>query len=76
MRCRHRVSKLLLLHGRVYPEPTSWTQRHRQWLARQRFEEAATELALLDCLAAVDGLVARKAALDERLSQLALDPQW
>ena len=24
MRCRHRVSKLLLLHGRVYPEATTW----------------------------------------------------
>ena len=71
MRCRHRVSKLLLLHGLVYPEPTSWNSRHRQWLARQRFELPAAELAYLDTLAAVDGLVARKAALDERLSRLA-----
>jgi transposase len=76
MRCRHRVSKLLLLHGRVYPEATSWNARHRQWLARQQFDEAATELAFLDTLAAVDGLVARKTALDERLSRLALDGQW
>jgi transposase len=76
MRCRHRVSKLLLLHGRVYAEPTSWTQRHRQWLAGQRFDEPATELAYLDALAAVDGLVARKAALDERLSRLALEGEW
>ena len=76
MRCRHRVSKLLLLHGRVYPETSSWTQRHRQWLARQQFNEPATELAFLDTLAAVDGLAARKAALDERLSRLALDEQW
>jgi transposase len=45
MRCRHRVSKLLLLHGRVYPERTRWTQRHRQWLSRQRFSEPAAELA-------------------------------
>lgn len=76
MRCRHRVSKLLLLHGRVYPGPTSWTQRHRQWLAGQRFDEPVTELAYLDALAAVDGLVARKAALDERLSRLALEGEW
>ena len=76
MRCRHRVSKLLLLHGRVYPEATSWNARHRQWLARQQFDEPATELAFLDTLAAVDGLVARKAALDERLSRLALDDEW
>ncbi len=76
MRCRHRVSKLLLLHGRVYPERTAWTQRHRQWLARQRFDEPAAELAYLDTLAAVDGLVARKSALDERLSRLAVEGEW
>jgi len=76
MRCRHRVSKLLLLHGRVYPEPSTWTQRHRQWLAGQRFAEPTAELAYLDCLAAVDALVARKAALEERLSRLALEGEW
>jgi transposase len=76
MRCRHRVSKLLLLHGRVYPDKGSWTQRHRQWLAGQRFEHVGAELAYLDALAAVDGLVARKAALDERLSRLALEGDW
>jgi len=76
MRCRQRVSKLLLLHGRVYPEPTTWNQRHRRWLGGQRFDEAVAELAYLDTLAAVDGLVARKAALDERLSRLALEGEW
>jgi transposase len=76
MRCRHRVSKLLLLHGRVYDKPTTWSYRHRQWLARQQFDEPTTELAYLDALAAVDGLVARKHALDERLSRLALEGEW
>jgi transposase len=75
MRCRHRVSKLLLLHGRVY-DGSGWTKTHRRWLAQQRFGEPATELAYLDCLAAVDGLVARKQALDERLSRLALEGDW
>jgi transposase len=76
MRARHRVSKLLLLHGHVYPRPTAWTKTHRGWLEQQRFGEAATELAYLDALAAVDGLVARKAALDERLSRLAREGEW
>ncbi len=41
MRCRHRVSKLLLRHGRVWPaEPTTWTVAHRDWLAGQRFDAA------------------------------------
>jgi transposase len=76
MRCRHRVSKLLLLHGRVYPEKTTWNARHRQWLGRQRFDDAVSELAFLDTLAAVDGLVARRQALDERLSRLAQEGEW
>lgn len=75
MRCRHRVSKLLLLHGRVY-DGSAWTKTHRRWLAQQRFDQPATELAYLDCLAAVDGLAARKQALDERLSRLAFEGDW
>ena len=75
MRARHRVSKLLLLHGRVY-EGSGWTKTHRRWLAQQRFDQAATELAYLDALAAIDGLIARKTALDERLSRLAFEGDW
>ena len=48
---------------------------HRAWLAAQRFEHVPTELAYLDALAAIDGLLARRAALDERLSLLAGEPQ-
>ena len=75
MRTRHRVSKLLLRQGRVY-EGSAWTQAHRQWLAGQRFAHTATELAYLDGLAAVDGLLARREVLDERLSRLALEGPW
>jgi transposase len=75
-RARHRVSKLLLRHGRVYPEKTTWTQRHRRWLAGQEFEQAPSELAYLDYLAAVDGLAARRQALDERLSRLVLEDEF
>lgn len=73
-RLRHRVSKLLLRYGRVYDGGT-WTQAHRRWLAAQRFEHVPTELAYLDALAAIDGLLARRAALDERLSLLASEPE-
>jgi transposase len=73
MRARHRVSKLLLSLGRVYPGTTTWNRDHRRWLGAQTFDHATTELAFVDALAAVDGLVARKDALDERLSRLAGD---
>jgi transposase len=74
-RGRHRVSKLLLVEGRVYPGKTTWKQEHHRWLARQQFAFAETELAFIDLLAAVDGLVARRQALDERLARLAEDPR-
>jgi transposase len=73
LRARHRVSKLLLSLGRVYDGTTTWNRDHRRWLGRQTFDHATTELAFIDLLAAVDGLVARKDALDERLSRLAQD---
>jgi transposase len=77
-RVRHRVSKLLLRHGRVFERSGStWTQDHRRWLAAQRFAHAPTELAYLDYLAAIDGLLARRTALDERLSRIAQqDELW
>jgi transposase len=77
-RCRHRVSKLLLRYGRVWPSTkAAWTKEHRRWLHAQRFDDTNVELAYLDALAAVDGLVGRRAALDERLEQLARrDDLW
>jgi transposase len=70
-RARHRTSKMLLRHGRVWSEGGTWTQRHRAWLARQRFEHVESELAFADYLATVDAAAARKLALAERLSRLA-----
>jgi transposase len=67
------VSKLLLVEGRVYPGVTAWNREHRRWLSRQQFAFEETGLALIDLLAAVDGLAARRQVLDERLSRLAQD---
>ena len=75
MRCRHRLSKLLLRHGRVY-DRTAWTKVHREWLGSQTFEHQNTELAFVDNLAACDGLTARRHVLDERLSHVATDPEF
>src|ERR1700730_7716408 len=76
MTARHRVSKMLLRHGRVYPESSTWTVAHRRWLARQQFQETASELVFADLIASVDGLSARKAQVAERLSRLAQDEAW
>jgi len=76
LRSRHRVSKLLLRHGRVYTgSGATWTVRHRDWLAGQRFDQRALTLAYLDALAAVDGLVARRTMLEQHLAQIAHSPE-
>jgi transposase len=75
MRCRHRLSKLLLRRGRVWDRST-WTKVHREWLSAQTFAQTNTELAFVDNLAACDGLTARRDALDGRLSWIALDPEF
>ncbi len=76
MTARHRVSKLLLRHGRVYSEKATWTVAHRRWLARQSFDQPATAMAYGDLIAAVDGLTARKQAHALRVSELSGDEQW
>jgi transposase len=76
MNARHRVSKMLLRHGRVYPKATTWTAEHRRWLSAQQFDEPASNLVFADLIAAVDGLTSRKAAIALRLSDLATDQRW
>ena len=42
MRCRHRLSKLLLRHGIVYCGGQAWTGAHEAWLRSQRFTARAS----------------------------------
>jgi transposase len=76
MNARHRVSKMLLRHGRVYPKSSTWTQEHRRWLAAQQFAEPISALTWADLIACVDGLTARKQTLAQRIGELATDPAW
>jgi transposase len=41
-RTRHRLSKFLLRHDRIWRQD-GWTGKHEQWLAGQRFDEAALQ---------------------------------
>jgi transposase len=40
-RARHRLSKFLLRHGRVYREGAAWTLGHERWMLAQRFQDRA-----------------------------------
>src|SRR2546421_1514911 len=54
MRCRHRLSKLLLRHGIRFDDGRAWTERHRDWLARVTLEWPAAQATLRDCHGAID----------------------
>ena len=43
MRCRHRLSKLLLRQGIVYSGGAAWTGAHDVWLRSQMFDQSALQ---------------------------------
>jgi transposase len=74
---RHRVAKALLRHGHVYREgKKAWTDRHREWLGRQRLDDPLAQLALDQMRAHLDGLDAQLAALDHELARIAEADPW
>lgn len=76
MRCRHRVSKLLLRHGIKFDDGPAWTQRHRDWLAQVALERPAAQATLLDSRGAIDALCHRREQLDREIVALAPGSPW
>ena len=77
MRARHRLSKFLLRREIVFPGPgKAWTQAHRDWLARLRFSDTASEVAFADMLHAHDGLISRRERLQVTLAELVPSSPW
>ena len=74
MRARHRLGKLLLRRDLRWTGPGSaWTQKHMSWLRGLRFEDLCSQATLIDYLAGVEMLVARRAALIAALEQVIPD---
>ena len=72
MRCRHRLSKFLLRHGKSYsPGRKHWTEAHRLWLTRLTFDEAPERVVFDDYRLAVAQVDARIEALDRQIVELA-----
>jgi transposase len=53
MRARQQLLAFLLRHGRTYTAGKHWTQRHRSWLAGQKFEQHAHQIVFQDYVEAV-----------------------
>ena len=76
MRCRHRLSKLLLRHGIRFEDGAAWTQRHRDWLATVTLQWAAAQATLLDARGAVDALAHRRDSLEREIVAMLPSSPW
>ena len=73
MRCRHRLSKLLLRHGVIYSGGQAWTGAHEAWLRAQRFTAAGTRAAFDAEFEAMLLTRDRRDRLDAAITQMASD---
>ena len=76
MRCRHRLSKLLLRHGIRYEDGNAWTERHRQWLFTISLGHAPAQTTLLDAMGAIDALTHRREQLEREILCLLPTAPW
>ena len=76
MRCRHRLSKLLLRHGIVYFGGNAWTGTHESWLRRQQFGQRGVRLAFDAELEAMLLTRDRRDQLDAAITELAGDSDY
>ncbi len=73
MRARHRLSKMLLRHGRIY-DRRAWSGAHDAWLRRQHLDEPAAQAALVDYYDAALQARLRRDRLDAAIAELATRP--
>jgi transposase len=67
-RARHRLSKFLLRHSKVYRGGTAWTVKHEAWLAAQHFDEPALKVTFEHYRATVSTREAALAAVEADLA--------
>lgn len=76
MRCRHRLSKLLLRHGIRFDDGRAWTERHRAWLGAIELRHGAAHATLIDAIGAVDALCHRREQLERQIIARLGDSPW
>ncbi|HET6547222.1 MAG TPA: IS110 family transposase [Solirubrobacter sp.] len=76
MRCRHRLSKLLLRHGIRFEDGRAWTDRHRAWLAGIELGWPAAQATFADACGAADALCHRREALEREILALLPGSPW
>jgi transposase len=67
-RARHRLSKFLLRHGRVWRGGNAWTLTHERWLLAQRFTDPALAATYAHYRAVLDARDAQLEAIEADLA--------
>ncbi|MFD7170140.1 IS110 family RNA-guided transposase [Streptomyces violascens] len=73
MRCRHRLSKLLLRQGLLWEGKTAWTQAHERWLRSLTFDRPGIQLTFDEAFDAVLATQARRQRLEHAIEEAAAD---
>jgi transposase len=68
-RARHRLSKFLLRHDRIWRDGEAWTLKHERWLTGQRFDDPALQATYGHYRAVLAARDAELAALEADLAQ-------
>src|SRR3954453_8796758 len=76
MRCRHRLSKLLLRHGIRFQDGRAWTARPHVWLAGIELGWPAAQATFADACGAADALVHRRDALEREITAMLPGSPW
>jgi transposase len=77
VRCRHRVSKMLLRRGWVWNgSKKAWGQGHRLWLRSLRFEQQADQVVFDNYLQAIDQVEERLRALEQHVEAASQLPAY
>ena len=76
MSARHRLSKMLLRHGRCFRETRNWTRKHREWLKRLRFEHPHAQQTLENYLLSIEQIEERVKMLDTRIEAAAAEEAY
>lgn len=77
VRCRHRVSKMLLRRGWIWNgSKKAWGQGHRLWLRSLRFEQPADQVVFDNYLQAIDQVEQRLRVLEQHIEAVSQQPAY
>jgi transposase len=68
---RHRLSKFLIRHGRLFRDGKKWTDRFWRWLRLQSFEREGERLTFEHYVLQVEHLADRRAGLEREIVRIA-----